>query len=407
MKRIDRHIKCFQGMIAQDKLFFVPDDYNLICKFDLQQRKAGIEIWLDDDGISSGGSFFSVILSDDWLILIPGKSEQVIIFNMKTRALKRIDICNPQITTNEIYRNNDKFYGGFIRDNNVYILASTYPAILKINIDTEETEYIVDWIDKIRDRIPEGDTRGYFSNGFVLDDHYAYIPGSASGTIVRLDCNTDKTCVFNYNSAIKMLHGLITYKGEMWALATTDRGCSLIKWIPERGFLNEILIDADLLEEVYWWNPIKVEGYIYLFQSNGVVYKVNMQEEKAVPCIEVTEAIGVLPKINSKYMVRLIGVYKKKIIFLNGWTGKWFEFDTVKQKIDSFVIEIIDDEYDKKDWNTKNQMESNKPYTNEWKYPLTKYIKMIENIDHFEQNDKIQEGEAAKKIYEKCCKLPD
>lgn len=406
MKKIDKCVKCFQGMIAQDALFVVPDDINAICRVDIQQRKAGIEICLDEDTLS-GGSFFSVILSDDWLVVIPGKSDQVIIFNMKTRALKRIDICSPQITTNEIYRNDDKFFGGFIKNNHVYILAASYPAILKINIDTEETDYIVDWIDEIRDRIPEGDSRCYFPNGFVLDDNYAYIPSRASGTIVRLDCSTDKTYVYKIHSGIKMLHGVLKYKEEMWALVTTDRGSSLIKWIPERGFLNEILIEADQAKDVYWWNPLEIDGYVYLFQSNGAnVYKVDMQKEKVIPCIEITEAIGELPKINSRYLVRLIGEYNKKIIFLNGWNGRWFEFDTIKQRIDSFVIEIIDDdtgdEYDKSYWNTKEQVERNKPYMNEWIFPLDKFLKMITETDRFDQNDNVREGVIGNIIYEGC-----
>lgn len=411
MKKLDMRLKCFQGVIEQDTLFFVPEGLNAICRVDLRQKRAGIETWLDDESILLGSLFFSVILSDDWLILLPGRSEQVVIYDRKKKTLKRFDICEPKIATNEVYRREDKFYGGFVRNNNVYILASTYPAILKINIDTGETKYITDWIEGIRDRIPKEDNRCYFANGVVLDDPYVYIPGSVSGTIVGLDCNTDKTHVFQCHGVMKMVHGLIMYKEEMWVLATTDQRSSLIRWSPERGLLNEIVIDNDSSEDIYWWNPLEIDGSIYLFRSSGAVYKVDMQEEKVAACMEITKAVGGFPKMNSKYMFRLIGVYKKNIIFLNGDTGEWFEYNTVSQKIESFVLEIIEDEtndkYDIMDCNTKDLLEGKKPYMNEWDFPLTKFLNMIIQTDRLEQNDYIQEGAVANKIYERCCKNTD
>lgn len=409
MRKFDKYVKCFQGVINQDILLFVPDDLNAVCKADLQQRKAEIDIFLDEENILLSGLFFSVVLSGDLLFLIPGKSEQVIIYNMKMRELKRIDICEPKIKTNEMYNRYNKFYGGFVRNNNVYILAATYPAILKINIDTEETEYIDDWIEEIKDRIPEGDTNCYFLDTFILDGRYAYIPGSVSKTIVRLDCDTDKTHVFKAHAAIKIIHGLIKHKEEMWVLSTTDGGTSLIKWFPEKGFQDEIVIDSNLSDDIYWWNPVEVDGLVYLFQSSGVLYQVDIQEQKAAVCLGITEAMGGFPKANSKYMVRLIGVYNKKILFLHAWTGKWYEYDTVNQQIDSFVLEIMDDdicdECDKKYWNAKNQLEGNALYANEWNYPLTKYLNMINETNSFERDAKLKEGEVARKIYERCCKI--
>lgn len=374
MKRIDRYVRCYQGMTDQDALFIVPQDYNAICKVDLQRRKTGIVTWLDDKDILVGRLFFSVILSDGWLVLVPGESDQVIIYHLETGEIKRIDICNPQIITNEVYFKKNKFFCGFFRNGNVYLLATTYPAILKINIDTGNTTYIVDWIEEIRDRIPKGDTNWYFSPGFVLDGNYAYISGSVSGAIVRLDCNTDKTCVFKSSVNIKMLHGMITYKEDMWVLAATERGSSLIRWIPEKGFLDEILIEPVREEDVYWCSPLEIDGSIYLFQSNDAnVYKADMQEQKVTMCMEVTEAIRKVPQIKSRMFVRVIGEYKKKIIFMIESTKKWFEFDTINQKIDNFIIETIDDEYERR--------YRNNPCMKESDIPLSEFLEAVTDID--------------------------
>lgn len=399
MKRIDRYIRCFQGVIDQDTLFIVPEDYNALCKVNLlQKRKTEIEIWMDDNNMLSGREFYSVILSDGWLILAPGKSDYVIIYHLDTETLKRIDICEPRISTNEIYNKEVKFFCGFFYNNNVYLIAATYPAILKINIETEETTYIDDWIEEIRDRIPEGDRNWYFSPGFVRDGNYAYISSSTSGSIVRLDCNTDKTCVFKSYRTIKILHGMIKYKEDMWVLAATDCNTGLIRWDPEMGFLEEILVEPIREKAVWWCSPLEIDGIIYLFQSNGKnVYKVDMQEKKAALCEEVADTIGKIPqKINDRYLgVRLICEYKKKIIFMIQDTRIWFEFDTVKQKIDSFVLEIIDDEYEKRYLNA--------PYMKELDVTLVEFLKAIKDTgDGGMQEDNKQKGIIAEQIYAEC-----
>lgn len=377
MKRIDRYIRCYQGMIDQDTLFIVPQDYNAICKVDLQQKKARIETWLDDKNKLAGRLFFSVILSDGWLVLAPGESDQVLIYHLETGQLKRIDICNPRVITNEVYFEKNKFFCGFFRNGNVYLLATTYPAILKINIDTGEATYIVDWIEEIRDRIPMGDTNWYFSPGFVFDGNYAYISGSISGTIVRLDCSTDKTRVFKSSEDIKMLHGIITYKEDIWVLADTEKSSNLFRWIPEKGFFDGILIEPAQERDVYWCSPLEIDGSIYLFQSNGInVYKVDMQEKKVIQCTEITEAIGKVPQIKSRMFVRLIGEYKKKIIFMIANAKKWFEYDTISQTVDCFIIETIDDEYERRYMNN--------PYMEESDIPLSEFLEAVTVTDGVE-----------------------
>lgn len=388
MKRLEKHVKCCQGAIEQDILYCVPDDLGAVCRVNLQQRKAWIDICLDDENILSWGLFSSVILSGDLLILIPGKSVQVVIYNMKERTLKGIAICRPPIATNEVYRSEDKFYGGFVRDDDVYIMASSYPAILKINTESGKTEYITDWVGEIRDRIPEEDTEGYFSNGFLLDGHYAFIPGSASATIIRLDCDTDKTSVFESPDNIKKIHGLISYQEEMWVVADTDCGTSLIRWIPEKGFLDEIRMDSDPPGDAYWWKPVEIDGIFYLCHSRGAVYKADLQGKKVTACKEIMKELAGFSQADDRYGIRLIGAYQKKILFLNGCTGRWYEFDTVDRKIDSYVIGSIDADIGNEDdpiyCDTKDRPDGSQLYTNEWNFPLTNFLETVSKKDQFD-----------------------
>ena len=46
-----------------------------------------------------------------------------------------------------------KFWTGIAYKNYVYLFGLSYPAIIRLEPDTEEMEYYVEWIDKIEKKI--------------------------------------------------------------------------------------------------------------------------------------------------------------------------------------------------------------------------------------------------------------
>lgn len=372
------YFSCLQGIIKQSKAYAMTLDCNAIWMVDFQQRKAETIKWLDNSSILSPREYLTVCQMEDSLVLVPAKSDHMALYDFSKDTLTYAGIVQPKIITNEIYSQEKKFWGGFSSNDNVYLLGASYPAILKFNVGNGQTSYLDSWAEELQDMIPENDTLFYFAHGYLMDKGNVYIPGRASGAIFGLNLLTDQVTVYAKHNNIKMLHGIVQNGEQIWVLASMDNRESLFSWSPENGFMDEIIIEKNRLEDIYWWNPLKLEGYIYLFQMNGnAVYKVDMQKKMAEPCEEITNSIGDIPETTDRYSVILIGKEEEKIFFHTRWNQNWFIYHVKDQSIERFRIEISDEEYEYRYLNVLKK----KPYIPEEELPLKDFLKLLEEGD--------------------------
>lgn len=368
------YFSCFQGIIKQSKLYAVAFACNAIWRVDFGRRKAEVIRWLDESSTLSSREYATVCQIGDSLVLVPAKSDSVALYDLKKDTLTYARVVQPKIKTHEIYNQEKKFWGGFSSYDSVYLLGASYPAILKINAGDGQMSYLDAWVEEIQDIIPENDTSFYFAHSYLMDGENVYIPGRASGTMLGLNLLTDQVTVYAIHSGVKMLHGIVRSDEKIWVLASMDDRESLFSWSPENGFMDEIIIEKNRSEDFYWWSPMESGEYIYLFQMNGyAVYKVNVQKKMIEPCEEITNAIGDIPNPLNRYSVCLIGEEEGKIFFLTWWNQKWFIYYTKDQSIESFRIEISDEEYEYRYWNELKK----KSYIRESELPLKDFLKIV------------------------------
>ncbi len=368
------YFSCFQGIIKQSKLYTVTCACSAIWRVDFGCRKAEVIRWLDESSILSHREYATVCQMGDSIVLIPAKSDSVAFYDFKKDTLSYTRIAQPKIKTREIYNQEKKFWGGFSSRDSLYLLGASYPAIMKINADGVQTSYLDDWVEELQDLIPENDTSFYFAHSYLMDGENVYIPGRASGAMFGLNLLTDQVTVYAINSSVKMLHGIINSGEKKWVLASMNDRESLLSWSPENGLMDEIIIEKNQSEDLYWWSPVESDEYIYLFQMNGnAVYRVNVQEKMIEPCTEITNAIGNIPDPIGRYSVCLIGEEKGKIYFLTLWNRKWFIYHTKDRSIESFRIEISDQEYEYRYWNELKK----KSYIRESELSLKDFLEII------------------------------
>lgn len=368
------YFSCFQGIIKQSKLYAVTCACKAIWRVDFERRKAEVIRWLDESNSLSHTEYATICEMGDNIVLVPAKSDSVAFYDLKKDTLSYARVVQPKIITHEIYDQGKKFWGGFSSHDRVYLLGASYPAILKINADGGKVSYLDTWVKQLQDKIPENDTSFYFAHSYLIDGENVYIPGRASGTMLGLNLLTDQVTVYAIHSGVKMLHGIVRSGEKIWVLASMDDRESLFSWSPENGFIDEIIIEKNLSKEFFWWSPINSGEYIYLFQMNGnAVYKVDVQTKMIEPCEEITNAIGDIPNPVSRYSVCLIGEEEGKIFFLTLWNRKWFIYHTKDRSIESFWIEITDEEYD---YRYRNELKE-KSYIRESELSLKDFLEIV------------------------------
>lgn len=371
------YFSCVQGIIKEGKLYTMALDCNAICSVDFQRRRAEVIRWMDKYDFLSSGEYWAVCQVGGNLVLIPSGSDDVILYDFEKDSLTHIRVMQPNIKTNKKYLREKKFGVGFSVNNNIYLLGLSYPAILKIDAGNCKTLYLDAWIKEVQDFIPENDTSPYFAYGYLLDGENVYIPGRASGTLLGLNLLTDRVTVYAKHSNMKMIHGIVRVGEKIWVMASLDNRESLFLWSPKNGFMDEIVIKKNQSENICWWNPLEAGGYIYLCQMNGKnVYRVNIQQRIVEPCEKIMNAIGdtsVTYGTNNSISVIPIGQEKEKMIFHSRWNKKWLVYDTQDQSIESFRIEISDEEYECRYWNGLKK----KPYITDETLQLKDFLDIV------------------------------
>lgn len=371
------YFSCFQGIFKEHKLYATALDCNAVWAVDFERKRAEVIKWLDKSDILSAREYLTVCRIGDRLALIPAKSDRVGFYDFRSDTLTYARLVEPKIKSHEIYDQERKFYGGFSVHEDVYLLGATYPAILKIDAGSGKMSYLDAWVEESQDFIPENDMSFYFAHSYLIDGENVYLPGCASGTMMGLNLLKDQMTVYKKHHDIKMLHGIVRGIENIWVLASLGNRESLLSWSPENGFMDEIIIEKNQSELIYWWGPLESDGSLYLFQMNrNAVYRVDLQERAAKPCEELMNAIGdiPIPDTKNRYSLILIGKEEEKIFFHTRWNQKWFIYNTRDQSIESFRIEIFDEEYENRYWNGLKK----KPYFMEQELPLKDFLKIVE-----------------------------
>ena len=87
--------------------------------------------------------------------------------------------------------------------------------------------------------------------------------------------------------------------------------------------IKKIVMDRNYEDEIYWWNPIVVENKLYVFSMNKPVAYIVDAVQSSIELMEtVVNAIGEIPTVQGKYLIRLIGRYRNTILFITGWNKK-------------------------------------------------------------------------------------
>jgi hypothetical protein len=175
-----------------------------------------------------------------------------------------------------------------------------------------------------------------------------------------------------------MIHGITHLNNELWLLATTNLGLELMKWNVSEGVTEGVIIETSQAGMTYWWNPIIIDGVAFIFQSNGdAVYRVNLELMEAEKLSKISEAMQMNQGQCGRYLIRLMGCQGKSIYYSTSWNRKWFVYDSENDSIESFYVEIKDDEYEKRYWYDQISLLGEKGMIEESEFSLEPFIRVL------------------------------
>lgn len=115
---------------------------------------------------------------------VPAAADNIAIYDIETGALKQIEIPKPdEQKYKQKYKKNAKFNGGVIYGHYVFMTPCTYPGVIRININTHETEYFNEWVPR---------ETFVFRKAPFVDDNKMFLPCTDSNLVLEFDLRNCK-----------------------------------------------------------------------------------------------------------------------------------------------------------------------------------------------------------------------
>ena len=193
--------------------------------------------------------FYYIVREADRLFFIPLAADHIAVYSIEEKKFSTISIPEyPDSVEQKIKFNPEsKFVGGYIYEHNLYLAPSTYPGILKYNLNTGEMKIIDDWLPEMNGLIKTSYSMGYFSRG-ICSQNKLFLACIEADALFEFDMEDNSYLFHKINSGNLGYHG-ICFDGKSYWLSPV-KGGSVVKWKRSAGIqakLNVLTDDEDTL----------------------------------------------------------------------------------------------------------------------------------------------------------------
>lgn len=381
-----------------DMLLFSQATWNGLYLVDRKTKEVIYNTIFEGEAYASVMLYYSLQIIGSKAVFVPHSARRIAIFDMKSKILDYLDIEEVKADYHENYRDSAKFARCFQYNSFVYMLGYSYPAILKLDIETLKIVYISDWIEDVNKNIINGDIWGYFSDGFIFGNNKVLLPLGCMAGLLELDLITDETRLIYPKISIKRIGGIGLFgQDKLWITARGNDLGKVVRWDIKSDEYLEIELPDCCEKFGSYYSPLQVKGKIYLFPEYiGHIYEIDEETMTA--------------KINKKLDEILQGKQGTKdlaayvitpytngtdITFISGWNYKWHRYNPETNEHYEFFIsaEIDRDKYFKEKIELISETKKN---LNEFEIGLNNFL---DNINQFKKYPQEESFTLGHKIY--------
>lgn len=229
---------------------------------------------VDEQNLSQ---YFDVCLCGKNLVFIPGWQDSccpiIKVYNTDTQEMKKVQLQEKEKTWNSY--GNSLFTKGIAIGKYAYMFGCSYPAIVRLDSETGEVNYIEDWVHLIDDNGIEESLNGFFNiRQVVFDGLYLYAACSFINGVIKIDTKTLEYTLNLVECGMNSFFNITKVDENIFAI-----GCyrGIILW-NETGNCVSRKKDGDGIGE---YLPIKI-----LPMNNRKIYCFPAKAEKAETIIE-------------------------------------------------------------------------------------------------------------------------
>lgn len=345
-----RRVSGYSWVADEDGLWLSMVDRNGICKIDRASGNTTMVLQFPNHEITERNLYSYLLYKDKKVICTPHLAREVAVYDLEKEHLDMIPLKYPDSIFEGEYSESNKFIDGLLYGNSVYMFGYSYPAIVKMDIDTMELTYLADWM-------------GYYpytkkNSEFLAEGHAqigsdVYLAMKNTNMLVRLDLKTDMTEVFPIECGVKKIMYVAAYQDNIFLLSWDECSIDVVSWNPSTGGIKEYCVETSKNKKIsaVYWMPIVVDNWIYLFPLFGdEIYTINLSTGEYSENKEIKKIVAEAKKVSllQYYTILSARNVSGRIVFQTGSDCCFHEFDPTTGEINSYSYLIADDSYMKR-----------------------------------------------------------
>ena len=323
----------FDFVEIENYIYVASSAFNAICEVNKNTKKVQIIYTDGNKGLAIPALWSHIGRINNKIAIAPFVGEQMSIIDRK----KHETIFEMTIVRKE---NMGIFRQSIIYENDFYFIGYTYPAILKVNADTFECEYLTQWVTELYPQgvdVSKGDY--YIADGYVQSGSCFYFPTGKDAKLLKIDCKTDEIQLIEVPCQCEKFVSIAGTDEEIWLVDLTDmyESHKVIVWNRITNYLETV----ELNYKGCWHAPIFYNENVYLFPMNtdGRVLKIHRNTME----VSVFEELDIL--FRDKYgriaNVMTVKQHDKEVTFIRRPDYTWFtyNFETGELKEEIYTID--------------------------------------------------------------------
>lgn len=203
----------FEDIAINDKKgYFYAYELNGLFEVDMNSFNCELLYSYDCNTLFDDVRLFGAIKCiDDVIVLAPMKASHIVLFCLKERISKCLEIPTVNIEYNEYA----KFYCMATRGKDCYLIGHAYPGILKVNIESFSVEVVASFENVFGQEIKE--KRDLFRNNVYVKDDCFWVASCARNLIIKYDMENDKYTIIPIGKSEDRFGGVF-YNGSRFLL---------------------------------------------------------------------------------------------------------------------------------------------------------------------------------------------
>lgn len=288
----------------------------------------------------------------EWFVFAPQRGNNIVLYQRQTKEVKVLPLKVFPEEGKIKYSAHEKFLSLDSDGNNVFFFPLTYPAIVKLELQTMTLTYQEEGMKAIQDIIPKERNRFfnlYFRTG-AQKEGKVYLPLGCSKHLGIYDMKEEKLELVPIECNALAFHDIFL-QGEDCYL-TPRMGSDVVCWNIATRQSKTFPLLASVPEHkstILVQNPFVYENSLYLCPwRDGGMYQMNLDTEEMGP-VEFIQDL--LPEnhefphfsLTDMFCIRVEGDF---LSFLSGKTHDWYRVNLKTKECSTWTVEA-DDEDDK------------------------------------------------------------